>query len=1017
MSSRPQHQLLEMEGRERLATVSGGVPFHREDRYIGKSLMHERSDSGFNSAASLAIPDEPGSEELRWGSSHLYRGGMTQQKHSARGVDGTVQRRYTVGAESGSQELLRTRRYPKQVTNVRTERHTRDRLSVVPDRLSRHENNDINFGHDRMHGQGAVSGFKYSSSLADKPGRDCPRGGSSYFLRDLQDTCSGSAFISNPDLGHGADDDGHRCTVWREAETRQPLTGRAIATISSSEVCNRPSSTIWMPDRKPRLHEEESRQRSCTSTPNLLIPDSIRLETEAEVAKHGQEGSLFLTKSAWGISSYTHGGYWTGSNYITNDKALRINSMGTSLPSATSSRGAISLQDWEEHGRVHNDISQQNFSSAVPANPVRVEGSNGGTLAVQGGPSSTPLDVIFIRRILSVASHCIPSPVSMRSNRDFDMQYSAEITDDAYQPPHVEEKRNPPSPELEPCSAHIEVPSDSRDLNQYANFEKKAYLEAFDMMRKCAMNLCIDIVGRVFQISNFAGAMLDRRGGYLSIDDLDVHLYVPFGAVPDGPPQLVYIFVEGNMIKDKDQLTPCIHCGPSALRFRKDVFLTFPHCAQDATNHLFTLTKSMSGRDIWKIRDGVDGLVLVKSHSITVTMDHFCGYVACALVSAKSMLACVFINEDITAGKAAIRLRIINNTKSDLREVELSEKKHDFYLADMEEQIWVERDGGDVIATLTSESECWEITKPACGTHTFKNWFLWRPSTSDRVSAYPSKLFFASRNSSVKTPFRACMTVKGHVEVEFLVKSPTKVRVHDLASTKKLVQVMMDKLPIHRDDSITFEHFLPEDIYQDLCDVLDLEMPIPVDWRRLPENLPGLSDQGCGLIRRIESRARLERRSPCGLVLDAFFAESMTTGRGKAESLRDLRRALHELNRRDVQFAIKAIDVQLMRCGAYVVAASPSPNHDINNNAENDSSVLMGRSTGEGQGGRETTGQLGTRMSDSLQRSPVYARQLGEDTATVSKPCFTQKDSAYSSLATAYSDEQLHLSEVRPQSH
>ncbi|XP_038073254.1 uncharacterized protein LOC119741534 [Patiria miniata] len=1009
--------------RHRLAPISGVLPFNGPEGTDIDDPMHQRTYSGDSGYRSRASSKACSDHEVRRGPGHLGQGieahqeyvrRYTKSKHDA--VVRDDKSRYGKAMGSGSRGI---RSGASRHTEVAM--HQPEPISTVSGRLF-YKDNDIGIGEGIMDRDRRDSGFLSSFTLADETEGDYNAKGSSDLLHDPLQTNLGHGYKSDFCMGPVGD----RYTVGAEGEKPELHQRGQNATPTPSEAgasgkfaeSSRWSQTkgLQFPDSRSI---EQYNQGYCISSPSLLIPDPMKWESQAVAASHDHSDSSWVAKSERDIRSYAYlGDGRKGSDYHSpsvevdrkthrrSDSSLdSVLSKTRSLQSNVSLSSGFGVHDGNEHTRVNSDVSRQDGLSLYPGTEVSMKRSS---------VPDIPLDKLFIRKVLSVAGMCVPSPAVVVSDKEWVLNstQSAQAVNDAYCAASSE-----PSLELEQPSAELDAQLDPVRYGSNVNLEKRDYLEAFDRMYRAAKLMGINTVGRVIQISNFAGAMLDSRGGYLSIDDLDVHLYVPCGAVPDGPPQLVYVFVEGNLSSGRDQLTPCVHCGPSTLRFRKDVFLTYPHCAKDAAKYRFTFTKSKSGGYIREIRDGEDGVIHVDNHSITMTMNHFCGYSACAPVLEKSMLVCTFINEDIPAGRATIRLRICDDIESNLKEVEESESIHDFFLADPVQRMEVGRTG-DVQGTLTLVSESWEITEPVCGRQTFRLSDLWHAACSDIAQATPSKLFHVRRKSQQRERLTAKMKVfqgdREQYSVDFLVKMPRRGIFHQNVprSFDELLQLM--KGYIYQQPTTRHEpmQLLTEGVYQRLCDELDVEAPVAHDWRLLPENLRGIHDRGHRWITSIETRAQRERQSPTGLVLDAFFAESKKSRKSKGNTLRDLKQGLLGLNRQDLHFAVSAIDHQLKGCEGAGITAMAGHDPDPNNNSTRRDHCHMTRQE-MGERGELPSGDQcrqirhmpthGSPMASWQPRSSVDLHVINDQ---VLKQRFNsagsyslRKDSAYSSLS------------------
>ncbi|XP_070535235.1 netrin receptor UNC5B-like [Ptychodera flava] len=136
-------------------------------------------------------------------------------------------------------------------------------------------------------------------------------------------------------------------------------------------------------------------------------------------------------------------------------------------------------------------------------------------------------------------------------------------------------------------------------------------------------------VGHKYFAENFVGSVFDSKGGYLMLPSQEVVLYVPPGAIEEGKRQPVYChgneYIYGGINAGKIALSPIVHCGPDGAEFKRDVVLTFPHCAVNPNNWKFTaLTRAKEGS--WnKIPEDS---TIVKDEFVYVFLDHFTGFTA-----------------------------------------------------------------------------------------------------------------------------------------------------------------------------------------------------------------------------------------------------------------------------------------------------------------------------------------------------------------------------------------------------
>ena len=159
------------------------------------------------------------------------------------------------------------------------------------------------------------------------------------------------------------------------------------------------------------------------------------------------------------------------------------------------------------------------------------------------------------------------------------------------------------------------------------------------------------LIGRIFQLPFIAISYFTCEGGSLSLENYNVHLYIPRGGIPEGRLQQVYIYVNPNappvvgMDPPDVVLSPMIQCGPPGLKFLDSVVLSFPHHAQEESK--WELGVRMCSDDdnasqSWYPIDGkADGiLVSSKGNRGILLMNHFTGV---AMVGQPSSSSCKMV--------------------------------------------------------------------------------------------------------------------------------------------------------------------------------------------------------------------------------------------------------------------------------------------------------------------------------------------------------------------------------------
>ncbi|XP_071806655.1 uncharacterized protein [Asterias amurensis] len=134
----------------------------------------------------------------------------------------------------------------------------------------------------------------------------------------------------------------------------------------------------------------------------------------------------------------------------------------------------------------------------------------------------------------------------------------------------------------------------------------------------------------LLQLPYMEVGFFNDRGGILALEKYDVHLYIPHGAIPEGPPQLVYIYVNPDEVvadtvnSEEEQLSPKVQCGPPGLTFEDSVVLSFPHHAE-SSDWEFTAKMSSDSSESWQaLGSSTDGqLVSSKGDKAIFLVNHF----------------------------------------------------------------------------------------------------------------------------------------------------------------------------------------------------------------------------------------------------------------------------------------------------------------------------------------------------------------------------------------------------------
>ncbi|XP_078572925.1 uncharacterized protein LOC144859830 [Branchiostoma floridae x Branchiostoma japonicum] len=128
-----------------------------------------------------------------------------------------------------------------------------------------------------------------------------------------------------------------------------------------------------------------------------------------------------------------------------------------------------------------------------------------------------------------------------------------------------------------------------------------------------------------YSSTNFAAGAFDHTGGHLSLPRHDINLFIPPGAIEEGPPQTIHIFVPPSMNRGKP--APVVHCGPTGTTFLDHVILSFPvDPDHDKIVPRFTNT-DVGEAEEWKpLLQDDDAASIVGNNKCTLFLSHFTGY-------------------------------------------------------------------------------------------------------------------------------------------------------------------------------------------------------------------------------------------------------------------------------------------------------------------------------------------------------------------------------------------------------
>ncbi|XP_022111448.1 uncharacterized protein LOC110990671 isoform X2 [Acanthaster planci] len=212
-----------------------------------------------------------------------------------------------------------------------------------------------------------------------------------------------------------------------------------------------------------------------------------------------------------------------------------------------------------------------------------------------------------------------------------------------------------------------------------------------------------------FQLPDIAIGYFNESGGSLSVDDYDVQLTIPPGAILPGFCQEVYVYVDTNEppIDENDPtgitLSRTVHCGPPGVNFAKTVALSFPHQADLKSIDPEELTAQMcqdgDPGEMWEEFDG--NVTVVNKDRVILLVNHFTWFRLRGKRNIKQLLLTAY--GDVYVGKGIpyqLRVYVLDNNEAVKKSVEADEQTS-IRLDGFKNLTWT---GGDVIVKLSEIS-------------------------------------------------------------------------------------------------------------------------------------------------------------------------------------------------------------------------------------------------------------------------------------------------------------------------
>ncbi|XP_033641265.1 uncharacterized protein LOC117301407 isoform X2 [Asterias rubens] len=222
----------------------------------------------------------------------------------------------------------------------------------------------------------------------------------------------------------------------------------------------------------------------------------------------------------------------------------------------------------------------------------------------------------------------------------------------------------------------------------------------------------------LLQLPYMAVGFFNEKGGILALEKYDVHLYIPHGAIAEGPPQLVYIYVNPDEVvadtanSEEEQLSPAVQCGPPGLRFKHSVVLSFPHHAE-SSDWEFTAKMSSASSESWQALDSsTDGqLVSAQGDKAIFLVKHFSLFTLFgrSLGNSRKRVRVGAFGDIFDPKSYAFRVYVWKADRVSEQRVLEFEKERTSEILDAFRDLQFRKDKGHMSVEMTKTDEGWEV--------------------------------------------------------------------------------------------------------------------------------------------------------------------------------------------------------------------------------------------------------------------------------------------------------------------
>ncbi|XP_070576813.1 netrin receptor UNC5C-like isoform X2 [Ptychodera flava] len=420
----------------------------------------------------------------------------------------------------------------------------------------------------------------------------------------------------------------------------------------------------------------------------------------------------------------------------------------------------------------------------------------------------------------------------------------------------------------------------------------------------------------VFACSIFAAGMFDIEGGHLTLENMDIDLFIPPGALPE--PTFIYLCISTDP-RDRPRTTQnsisvssVVYCGPPGLRFRERVILTYQHCAdiEDKDVRVVPFSTDTPPGEVprfKRVSEDDSSLTFVDGKKCFVSVNHFTGFTSVAETSkdsadsagetgqnkvtgvAKKIINIVGFHGGLRPGLNKLPIRVhFHNDTSDAKQLVLEEEQRlKGHPADQPKKMVFLNNGQDLEFDIESIDEAWKLEGSGpkqtideeivmAATDAGCSYRMAKQDPSSRTFQCDVKAFQRGNLKYNETsPLSLLFTVSELVE-EQLVQNPS-----NLDTTYTLREKRRSKVKLQYKERL------------ELSTLLDPYSPVGQDWRLLADNI----GQDYDVIRQTEEQFREGKvTSPTRVILDHW---DKMRAQSSLDDLKDLAAKLEGIGRLD----------------------------------------------------------------------------------------------------------------------